>query len=184
MAYIGGRLEPLFRPREVPGLCRKLAERGGREMVANVKRNTPIGAVNPYDPHIPGGLRESIKQIHLRVYPRLGSTVYESGAETNVDYAPFVEHGTGLWGPYRRMYEIRPKRPGGWLSWVDPKSGDRIFARRVLHPGSPGNHMFEIGAHLTEHEFNTWGEEEVRSWCREQERHWTMQRPVVYGRAA
>jgi hypothetical protein len=184
MGYVGGRLEPLFRPPQIDLLCRRLALRGGREMVANVKRNTPIGAVNPFAPHIPGALRESIKQIELRVYPRLRTTVYESGAETNLDYAPYVEHGTGLHGPRRRMYQIRPKNPNGWLSWIHPETGERIFAKRVLHPGSPGNHMFEYGAHITEHEFNFWGEHEAREWCRRQEEHWSHQPPVVYGRVA
>ena len=36
---------------------------------------------------------------------------------TNVKYAPYLELGTGLWGPNRAKYEIKPKRPGGVLHW-------------------------------------------------------------------
>ena len=71
-----------------------------------------------------------------------------------MEYAPYVEDGTGLWGPKHAKYEIKPKRPGGWLRWIDPMTGDPVFARRVMHPGWPGNHMFAIGAALTEQEFD------------------------------
>jgi hypothetical protein len=183
VSYRGGRLSPLFEAD--PGrLCRRMAERGGSEMVRNVKANTPIGAVNSFDPHTPGALRASIEQITLRVYPHLGSTVYESGAETNLHYAPYVEHGTGLFhrpDPHT-SWTIRPRHPDGWLSWIDPQTGERIFAKKVVHHGAPGSHMFEFGAHITEHEFNAWGEQEVRDWMYEAERHWTAQRPVYYGR--
>jgi very-short-patch-repair endonuclease len=82
-----------------------------------------------------------------------------------------VEWGTGLWGPKHAKYLIVPKKPGGWLSWINPRTGQRVFARKVMHPGSPGAHMFAIGAHLTEAEF----EERIAApvlalWAREQER--------------
>ena len=79
--------------------------------------------------------------------------MYESGAESELEYAPYVEHGTGLWGPKHAKYLIVPKRPDGWLRWIDPDTGNPVFAKRVMHPGSPGNHMFEIGVAIAEQEF-------------------------------
>src|SRR4051812_32640133 len=109
----------MFDQREIPEVCRRVAHEGGRRMTDWTKRNTPIGH-RAFDPnYIPGRLRESIQQKVVVVYPGRRGMVYESGCETNVSYAPFVEEGTGLYGPYRRMYEIRPKNPDGWLSWID-----------------------------------------------------------------
>ena len=95
--------------------------------------------------------------------------VYESGAETDVEYAPYVEHGTGLWGPRHAKYEIKPKRPDGWLRWIDPVTGDPVFAKRVMHPGSPGNHMFAFGAAIAEHEFDQFVQPILSRWAVEQE---------------
>lgn len=43
-------------------------------------------------------------------------------------YAVYHEHGTGIYGPKKRM--IRPKR-AKVLTWVDPDTGERVFAREV-----------------------------------------------------
>jgi hypothetical protein len=79
------------------------------------------------------------------------------------------------------MYEIRPKNPDGWLSWIDQATGERIFAKRVMHPGSPGQHMFAIGAHLTEHEFHVFADRIVQAWTRQQERKFERQVPIHVG---
>lgn len=73
-----------------------------------------------------------------------GATV-ESKIQNNVEYAPHVEYGTGLWGPNKAKYPITPKKPGGWLRWIDPKTGKEVFARKVMHPGSPGRYMVSKG---------------------------------------
>jgi hypothetical protein len=70
-----------------------------------------------------------------------GSTV-----KTEVDYAPYVNYGTGLFGPEHRKYLIEPHPPKRFLSWIDPARGGRVFARRVWHPGSEGAHMIEKAA--------------------------------------
>ena len=46
----------------------------------------------------------------------------------NVFYGPYVEFGTGIYGPRRRP--IVPVRRR-FLSWVDRRTGRRIFARSV-----------------------------------------------------
>jgi hypothetical protein len=69
---------------------------------------------------------------------------------TDVDYAPYVEFGTGLWGPKHAKYEILPKTPGGVLAWQ--KGGQWVYATKVMHPGSPGHHMVAIGTHVLEME--------------------------------
>lgn len=147
---------------------RHLAREGGARMVENVKLFTPVGH-NPHaENYVPGDLLASINEKLMVVYPSARGMVYETGAETNLDYAPYVEHGTGLWGPARAKYEIRPKNPNGWLRFHD-KAGNVIFAKRVLHPGSPGAHMFTQGAHLTEVMFKEWADREAERWCVERE---------------
>lgn len=154
--------------------AREMAEDAADRMVEVTKRNTPVsGGIEDMD-H-PEHLRDTITRRELLVYPEAGALAYESGAETHVEYAPFVEEGTGLWGPHHAKYVIRPKKPGGWLSWLSSKAftrrdgtvvpaGTRVFAREVMHPGSPGNHMFAIGAAITQDEFEQIAEEALRRW--------------------
>jgi Bacteriophage HK97-gp10, putative tail-component len=141
--------------------CRSMADKGGERMTTHVKQNTPVRF---------GTLRASITQKLTVVYPTPRGMAYESGAETEIEYAPYVEYGTGLWGPRHAKYEIKPKRPDGWLRWIDPVTGDPVFAKRVMHPGSPGNHMFLIGEALTEHEFEQFAEPILARWATEVER--------------
>lgn len=129
-------------------------------MTKVVKERTPVDTRH---------LKESISQKITVLYPRLGTWVAESGTETNVEYAPHVEFGTGLWGPRAARYEIRPRNPNGWLSWIDAATGERIFAKRVMHPGSPGSHMFAIGASLTEHAFDRIVDPALQLWALEVE---------------
>lgn len=44
------------------------------------------------------------------------------------EYAGFQEYGTGIYGPKKRR--IYPKN-GTVLTWIDPDTGERIFARSV-----------------------------------------------------
>lgn len=179
MGYTGGNLNELVLAMGEPtkAVLRKGAAKGAERMVHWVKLNTPVEgflkAIAFIDQqgrytHIkppPGHLRDSINEKALRVYyDAQGLLVYETGAQTDVPYGPFVEEGTGLWGPQHREYVIRPKRPDGWLSWITQHGfvrrdgkfvppGTRVFAKEVRHPGSPGNHMFKIGALMVEREF-------------------------------
>jgi hypothetical protein len=146
--YVGGSLVSLFdeEPQAATNLAmRRMAERGGDRMVDLTVQNTPIDK---------GNLRSSWYQIpthktHFAVWD-----AYESGVATEVHYAPHVEHGTGLWGPKHAKYPITAKA-GGFLRWIDPASGKEVFAKKVMHPGSPGQHMIAIAAEVTEHEVDT-----------------------------
>lgn len=51
------------------------------------------------------------------------------GNESDAWYAPIVE-----WGTPRHI--IRPRK-GRFLRWVDPGTGQFVFARQVDHPGTP-----------------------------------------------
>jgi hypothetical protein len=161
MPYVGGKLAPWFDRDPNAVACAAMADRAGERMTALTKANTPVRF---------GVLRRSIKQKRVTVQPSPRGLSYESGCETDVEYAPYVEYDTGIYGPRGRKYEIRPKRPGGWLRWIDPVTGDPVFAKRVMHPGSPGNHMFFIGASITEHEFETLVQPILTRWARQVER--------------
>lgn len=145
MGYVGGSLTSLFDkgPQKATDLAvRRMAEKAGDRMVDVTIMNTPIHR---------GNLRSSwyqlpVNKTHFAVWP-----AYKSGVASNVDYAPYVEHGTGLWGPKHSKYPIVAKG-GGFLRWIDPKSGKEVFARKVMHPGSPGQHMVAIAAEVVEHE--------------------------------
>ena len=169
--YRGPSLAHIFDfERDVDELSHALAEEGGARLTENVRALTPVGH-NPFaEGYVPGQLLASISQKITVVYPdpAIGAMVYESGAETNLDYAQYVENGTGLWGPTRAMYEIRPKNPDGWLRFHD-EHGNVVFAKRVMHPGSPGAHMFTRGAALTDEQFREWADRHVDRWCHERE---------------
>jgi hypothetical protein len=161
MGYVGGKLEPWFSDVPVKRALYALADEGGEQMVTNVREFTPKDT---------GHLWESIKKMIVVVRPYRGTLAYESGAETNVEYAEYVERGTGLFGPYHRRYIIRPKDPNGWLRWIDPITGQPVFAKQVIHPGSEGAHMFARGATKTEAEFERWAQPILTRWARQQER--------------
>ncbi len=38
-------------------------------------------------------------------------------------------------------HEIRPKKPGGVLHWIDDDTGQDMFAKLVRHPGTPAYRM-------------------------------------------
>jgi hypothetical protein len=154
--------------------CRTVAEDGAKMMVRVVKQNTPVDN---------GFLRDSIQTSPTKVtVSQLGEKAYESGAFTEVDYAPHVEHGTGLWGPKHAKYRIEPKDPNGVLAFYvrgpsvasgkgyDVAEGNLVFAKYVMHPGSPGQHMFATGAALVEASFDEVAARGLNQWARDSER--------------
>lgn len=163
MPYVGGSVASLFGERAQDATAvaaRRMAYKGGRRMVEVTRINTPVES---------GHLRESWRIVTVDKSVRRGVPSYESGVETEVSYAPYVEHGTGLFGPKHAKYIIRPKTPGGVLHWIGP-GGEHVFAREVHHPGSPGNHMVAIAAEVVE--FETDGElmrDVLADWVREVE---------------
>lgn len=157
--------------KQVPPTMKKIARDMGDVVVDNTEANTPLGVEwsdREMDTvvHGHGHLRNQIRRRALEIYDEDGVKVYESGAQTNVDYAPYVEEGTGLWGPHHQKYKIEPKTPGGMLAWTDHKTGKRVFAKFVMHPGSPGQHMFAIGVAASEAEFNEVAEEALHDFRR------------------
>lgn len=165
MGYTGPSLAHVFDfRRDVDEELYALAEEGGSQLTENVRKFTPVGHRPFQAGYMPGDLLASIEQKVVVVYAALGGMVYESGAETNIEWAPYVEHGTGLWGPRRAKYEIRPKNPNGWLRFHD-EHGNVVFAKRVMHPGSPGAHMFARGAALTDETFREWADRHVERWA-------------------
>lgn len=66
-------------------------------------------------------------RTNFEVKARGGSVLLEFYNDAG-EYAGFQEYGTGIYGPEKRP--ITPKR-GKVLTWVDPDTGQRIFARAV-----------------------------------------------------
>jgi Bacteriophage HK97-gp10, putative tail-component len=160
--YVGGTLAPLFAVEPVEATLMRMAYRGGERMVELTTENTPVDT---------GRLRNSWYQRRLRRARRGRLSGWESGVASDEDIAPHVEFGTGLWGPEHRKYLIVPKRAGGSLRWRDPRTGRIIFARSVMHPGSPGQHMVQIAAGALEIEVSDGllFDQILREWVRVQE---------------
>lgn len=160
MGYVGGSLRSLFDAKAQAATkeaVMAMAEKGGSRMKELAEANTPIDT---------GELRSSWYQIPVHPTSFVVWDAWASGVASDVSYAPYVEYGTGIYGPKHAPYIIRPKNPGGLLVWTDPKTGRIIRAKEVLHPGSPGQHMVAIAADVTEFEadtglfdgvLNTWG---------------------------
>lgn len=174
MGYVGATLTPLFDADPSERALRRMARRGADRMLDYVVANSPIDS---------GNLRTSWRTKALRIEVRAGRWAYATGVETDVDYAPFVEHGTGKWGPTGMPYVIEPKHPGGSLRFQprtggvvqsglgagQPEVGGFIYRKRVLHPGSPGQHMLATAVAMTEATLNATMEPELRRWKAEQE---------------
>lgn len=171
MPYVGDSLTQLCRLEPIDRALERMVNKGGDRMVEWAVKNTPIGAPNLAAHSFKGGnLRTSWYQRLVKRTRSRGFPAWESGVATDVDYAPDVEYGTGLWGPEHRKYTIVPKNPGGWLHWIDPKTGKDVFAKRVEHPGSPGQHMVAIAVQMVEHEIEVGLFDEIlRGWAREAE---------------
>lgn len=173
MPYVGAKLEDFFHQEPVDRVLVKMADRGGDKLKEWIVRNTPIGRGGSTDPFhsydVPGRLRASWRREPLTRTRKGRLTGWKAVVSTSVPYAPHVEWGTGLWGPEHAKYEIKPKKPNGWLHWFDPKTGKDVFAKRVMHPGSPGAHMIAIATQMVEAEFDHIVEDLLAEWAREQE---------------
>lgn len=131
--YSGPRLAAMFDPRVAEHTAGQIADAGGDELHDLIVRNTPIHT---------GKLRESwYRDPTVKEGDR-----HVSRVKTDVEYAPYVNYGTGLWGPSHAKYPILPHPPKQFLHWIDPASGRDVFARKVMHPGSPPQYMIESGA--------------------------------------
>jgi hypothetical protein len=157
-------LPDLYKPEPLHDFMYYATVHGGSRMVDFTIINTPVDTRN---------LRTSWYQKPVTVvHEQGGAAVYESGVATDVDYAPYVEHGTGLFGPHHRKYRIRAKgkAAGGsdYLRFVI--GGKVIFAKQVWHPGSPGQHMVAISASMVEAQFDQIMRPILAEWANAQER--------------
>ena len=182
MGYQGARVVDWVNhcQRETRVYARDLAVTGSQHQTERTQDNTPVDTSYLRDNIFAKGVMGPFQEID--------GEVYYGGTETDVSYALYVEEGTGLWGPSASYYEIRPKDPDGFLRFhpyvrdsggsvrLDRRTGNPIkaaepvYAKVVLHPGSPGNHMFALGAAITEHEFPEFAQPVLVRWERACER--------------
>lgn len=170
MAYVGGRLSSFFRDhgRLTALAARDITTAGGDVIHDKVVENTPIGGTSfPYEEGGGGNLRASWRRNPTRKkrWGVLGDE-YHSEVYTTVEYAPFIEHGWGLWGPHHAKYLIRPKKPDGVLRWRDRETGEWVYAKYVYHPGSPGHHMMALAAAYAEATIDEIARPHLEQWAR------------------
>lgn len=161
MGYWGGFLTPWFQDRP--------NDRAMRNMVrVGVTYASEIAAERT--PEATGDLKRAWKTGRAFRTMSFMGYAWQASWENDLDYAEFVNYGTGLYGPEHRKYLIVPKKPGGTLHWVDRVTGEDVFAKHVLHPGSPGHHMLEISANALEATWQRLVRPVLRNWAREVER--------------
>lgn len=159
--YYGPSLSNAFAPEPARAAAKKMARTGTDRLHDLIVEFTPVRT---------GNLRSSwytTGTISAELAGREGH--YVGRVKTDVDYAPDVNYGTGLWGPEHRKYLIEPHAPNKFLSWIDPATGRRVFARRVWHPGSEGAHMIEKAAAVLEGMSDPALEEDLRDFKRAME---------------
>lgn len=132
--YYGPNLQDVFAEEPLKRALRNMADAGGDRLHEWLGHFTPIKT---------GNLATSWYREETKRELHGTTTAYVARVATDVDYAPYVNYGTGLWGPEHRKYLIEPHPPNKWLHWIDPLTGKDVFARRVWHTGSPGAHMVE-----------------------------------------
>lgn len=167
MGYKGGKLAPWFDSSPVDSFMKAAVVTVAAEGREIAEKNTPIQT---------GDLRrawESEKKPHKAVtFVGVG---WSASWSNSVEYAQYVNYGTGLFGPEHKKYLILPKKPGGTLHWVD-KGGADVYAGGVMHPGSPGNFMLEISADYVEATWQRLVKPALRHWVK------TMERQNPYAR--
>lgn len=180
MSYEGGKLVDLCLEVEKVTMVtgHRLADAAVEHGRRQIRQNTPVRTYH---------LRESYQRTAIRYHQdmlggytsvRWSAYAWTGEVFTEVEYAQPIEFGSGLWGPKHAKFKIEPKNPGGVLAFgpyermpnggviLDvqgkPKKGGTVFTRFVMHPGSPGHHMFQIGTLLTEAEYMEWSREPMR----------------------
>lgn len=136
MPYVGPRLADHIDTGAGDRFCRRTAADAGDHWHFVTAQNTPVAT---------GNLRTSWYKdppISSNKTRHMGFPAYEVIIATDVPYAPYVEWDT-------KPHEIRPKPPNKALRFRDA-AGNEVFAARVQHPGTRGQHMLAIGAHMTE----------------------------------
>lgn len=162
MGYVGGKLEPWFGQKPVDVLMRNapvLVVAEGREIA---EKNTPVDT---------GDLRANwTADKKAKRSVSLVGVAWRASWGNDLEYAAYVNYGTGLYGPEHKKYLILPKKPGGTLHWVDRLTGQDVYAKSVMHPGSPGNYMLEISADFVEATWDKIIKPLLRVWAKTTER--------------
>lgn len=165
--YIGPDLAALFDDAPAKRAMRDITDRAGDELHDLAVRNTPI---------LTGNLRSAWYREHTHVEATLSPVnTYVSRVANDTSYAAFVNYGTGLYGPEHHW--IYPKTAKA-LSWVDPISGRRVFARRVR--GIKPQYMIESAAAKLEATLPIVVEPELLKFKEEQEALMRIVARVVY----
>lgn len=141
MPYVGQSVSDFFGPvaqAATGDAARKMCDKGGEAIKDHATTLTPVKT---------GRLRAGWKRS-----PSIDMGAgWSTDISNDVEYAGYVENGTGLYGPSHAKYLIRPKNPGGMLRWVG-KDGKIHFAAYVMHPGSPGRYMLATSMNVVEAE--------------------------------
>lgn len=141
MPYVGQKVSDLFGPAAqaaTKAAARAMCDTAGDHLEKRARELTPVDT---------GRLREGWKRT-----PAVSAGEgWATEVSNDVDYAAYVENGTGLYGPKHSKYLIKPKKPGGVLRWVG-KDGKVHFAKFVMHPGSEGKFMLATAMNETEAE--------------------------------
>ena len=159
--YYGPDLSKIADPTPVREAMRRMADRGGDALHEWIGQFTPIRT---------GNLATSWYREPTERKLHGTSEALESRVATDVDYAPYVNYGTGLYGPEHRKYLIEPHPPKTLLRWIDPATGQPMYAKRVWHPGSPGNYMIEKGVVWVESTLQEIETPELERWKVDTER--------------
>lgn len=93
----------------------------------------------PYARELTGTLRDSfVHEIYLVGLGAIGGSVGNTAPE-----APFVEFGTGLYGPELAKYFISPVNASA-LHWIDPFTGADMFSKGHYVSGQLDIHFLEL----------------------------------------
>lgn len=91
--------------------------------VAALRRTPGAGSTTP----------TMVRSVTVRITEEAGRTVGEVGSFLLL--LMWLERGTGLHGPLKRKYEIRPKNKAGLFWGAYTPDGRPIIRKRVMHPG-------------------------------------------------
>lgn len=129
--------------------------------LATARALAPVGP--RADGRDPGTLRDSYSQIEThRVQHDNGNIAYASGVESDDYVARFEEYGT-------KAHEIRPRIPGGVLTFRTWPSGEKVRVTVVRQPGLQGKHIVSNALAATERDFAAIAEPALERWQRRQE---------------
>lgn len=165
---------------DMPSTVKRIAKDAGDVLQDRIQKRTPVEkneVQGSLGPKVPGKLRASIKRKEIETlsltqggrkidgrFLRVGHVIYIAPVETDVDYAPYVEHDTGKYRPGGTVYQIAPRTRRA-LAFMGKDGQLHIVARVYRAPGSVGRHMFARGvASMTEATIKAAAEPALAEW--------------------